>query len=557
MFEMMVGYPPFVASDAAKTCHKIIQWEKNFDIPEDVELSSSSEDLIRKLIDHPEKRLGAGGVQEIKSHPFFRGVNWEGYRSRERAPHRPNLKNDEDVCNFDDFEEDGTWVPADNLRSMRSLAGKKYEHESLFIGYSFKKQVDPQMNRYVEGLVHELRRKNRNGQKRNASQEKLLKGEERRANLEPSNRFKKKRSGNTDTLEVIELENRDIFKTSDAGKRLKRPMFRLDSKTGKESSKLGSHSKLKGFKNKNKNWSRAKKSKQDVKDAEILAGPPRNLTGARHPVKGKLKLNQHMAESGGKLGGSKGKYRISSSKLKTGGKLSSRRLKKPRGEAHGEGSNSSRGKLHLKKSLGVKNSMRPGRVAQKDIRARDVKKKDPKFLDLKKKKFHNVYERGSPGGLRSSKIKSKPLHKIKPKPRVSERKSLKKKLSNEKAWPVHKLKKYKLGTSGKNRVSLGQYSSNKKSHAERLETVPGSPSENMYSKSSTQGFYKRGKRPKKPEANLYYSNVKAKYQNNSARHLEGKAKRGELTKSKPFNSHVKTDADVFKKQYRSNIYDHH
>ena len=308
---------------------------------------------------------------------------------------------------------------------------------------------------------------------------------------------------------------------------------------------------MKGFKN--KNWSRAKKSKQDVKDAEILAGPPRNLTGARHPAKGKLKLNQQMAESGGKHGGSKGKYRISSSKLKTGGKLSSRRLKKPRGEARGEGSNSSRGKLHLKKGLVAKKSMRPGRMVQKD--PRDAKKKDPKFLDLKKKKFHNVYERGSPNQLRSSKIKSKPLHKIKP--RVSERKSLKKKLSNEKAWPVHKLKKYKLGTSGKNRVSLGQYSSNKKSQAERLETVPGSPGENMYSKSSTHGFYKRGKRPKKPEANLYYSNVKAKYQNNSARHLEGKAKRGELTKSKPFNSHVKTDADVFKKQYRSNIYDHH
>lgn len=563
MFEMMVGYPPFVASDAAKTCHKIIQWEKNFDIPEDVELSPCSEDLIRALINHPEKRLGAKGVDEIKSHPFFRGVQWEGYRKRERAPHKPNLKNEEDVGNFDDFEDDGTWVPADNLKGARGLAGKKYEHESMFIGYSFKKQVDPQMNQYVEGLVEELRKKKRSQRKKHASQDKLHKGEEMRAKLEPKNRFKKKPSGNTDTLEVIEMEDRDMFKTSEAGKRLKRPVFKLGRGVKASGGKIGStYGKFKPIKSKTKGWTKNKKSKRaDVKDAEILAGPPRNLTKKGGVGKNKLKLGHHFSEKPpSKLGASrlKTKARASNSRLKGAGGLSNRRLKMVRTETPSDNLNSSRSKLGSKKNFGSKKNMRPVLSS----------KKDPKFLELKKKKFHNVYDQNRVGSMRSSKLKStKNYGKQKSGLKMgSDRKSLKKKLSTEKGWGGGKFKSYglssesgsnkRLSNSGKNRLNLVGYSSSKKKFNLDLEGANGHAGDSMYSKSSAQGFYGR-KKSRKQEANLYYSNVKAKYQNNSARNLEGKTRKVENSKLKPFNSHVRADKDVFKKQYRSNIYDNH
>lgn len=38
-------------------------------------------DLITKLLEHdPMKRFGACGAEEIKQHPFFRGIDWENIR---------------------------------------------------------------------------------------------------------------------------------------------------------------------------------------------------------------------------------------------------------------------------------------------------------------------------------------------------------------------------------------------------------------------------------------------------------------------------------------------
>lgn len=53
IFEMLVGYPPFFSDEPSLTCQKIINWKKNFAIPEDAVLSMTAEDLIRKLINDP------------------------------------------------------------------------------------------------------------------------------------------------------------------------------------------------------------------------------------------------------------------------------------------------------------------------------------------------------------------------------------------------------------------------------------------------------------------------------------------------------------------------
>ena len=73
---MLVGYPPFFSDEPQVTCQKIIHWKKTFAIPAEANLSPSSIDLIRRLIAEPSERLGINGVQEIKAHPFFFGVDW-------------------------------------------------------------------------------------------------------------------------------------------------------------------------------------------------------------------------------------------------------------------------------------------------------------------------------------------------------------------------------------------------------------------------------------------------------------------------------------------------
>lgn len=77
LFEFLTGVPPFNDD----TPEKIFQNILNRDIPwPDVpdEMPEDAQDLICKLLTmDPAKRLGANGVEEIKSHEFFHDINWD------------------------------------------------------------------------------------------------------------------------------------------------------------------------------------------------------------------------------------------------------------------------------------------------------------------------------------------------------------------------------------------------------------------------------------------------------------------------------------------------
>ena len=84
-----VGYPPFFSEEPATTCQKILHWSKTLAIPTDANLSRESIDLIKKLINDPsfsninkDSRLGVNGVEEIKAHPFFFGIDWKRIRDK-------------------------------------------------------------------------------------------------------------------------------------------------------------------------------------------------------------------------------------------------------------------------------------------------------------------------------------------------------------------------------------------------------------------------------------------------------------------------------------------
>lgn len=77
LFEMLVGYPPFFSDEPSVTCQKILHWKRTFAIPAEANLSANSTDILNKLIADPEVRLGRNGADEIKSHPFFDGVDWD------------------------------------------------------------------------------------------------------------------------------------------------------------------------------------------------------------------------------------------------------------------------------------------------------------------------------------------------------------------------------------------------------------------------------------------------------------------------------------------------
>jgi len=129
MFECLVGYPPFCSESTHDTYQKIINWANYLMFPDDVHLSHEAEDLIRRLITSQDRRLG---VDQIKHHPFFYGVNWNMIRNIE-APFVPRLRSITDTSYFptDELEQ----VPEEPTGGDSTGANK----DLAFLGYTFKR----------------------------------------------------------------------------------------------------------------------------------------------------------------------------------------------------------------------------------------------------------------------------------------------------------------------------------------------------------------------------------------------------------------------------------
>jgi len=147
LYEMLVGYPPFFSDSPAMTCQKITQWRRTLIFPRDAIMSEDSEDLIRKLLCESDSRLGLNGAQEVKRHPFFRKINWESIRDM-TPPHVPDLADDVDCSNFEDFEENEPFYPEERKKLYRREDGS-------FIGFAFNR-VENDPKRSIRTTLSEL-----------------------------------------------------------------------------------------------------------------------------------------------------------------------------------------------------------------------------------------------------------------------------------------------------------------------------------------------------------------------------------------------------------------
>ena len=134
-FEMIIGYPPFFSDSPGDTCKKIIKWKENFSIPKDANISENAKSLILKLIKPYNKRLGKNGVEEIKAHPFFNGIDWDNIRNI-KAPFIPDLKSNYDTKYFDNFSEKEPFYPNNEKKN------KRRRKEINYIGYSFNRDFE-------------------------------------------------------------------------------------------------------------------------------------------------------------------------------------------------------------------------------------------------------------------------------------------------------------------------------------------------------------------------------------------------------------------------------
>ena len=146
---MLVGYPPFFSDEPSVTCQKILHWKKTLNIPAEVNLSPEASDILKRFMCDADDRLGAKGCQEIKDHPFFRGMDWDALRDKE-SKYRPKVGDNVDTSRFDKFEEEDSFYPSDDRRN------RKLRKDINFVGYTYKADVEEQKSKLVQALQETL-----------------------------------------------------------------------------------------------------------------------------------------------------------------------------------------------------------------------------------------------------------------------------------------------------------------------------------------------------------------------------------------------------------------
>jgi len=105
IYEMIVGYPPFVDEDPMGIYQKILSgkivFPKLFD--------KNAKGLVKKLLTADlGKRYGnlKNGVDDIKQHKWFKDLSWEDLLEKKmQAPFKPQVQGENDTSNFDDYPD--------------------------------------------------------------------------------------------------------------------------------------------------------------------------------------------------------------------------------------------------------------------------------------------------------------------------------------------------------------------------------------------------------------------------------------------------------------------
>ncbi|XP_023226686.1 serine/threonine-protein kinase tricorner-like isoform X2 [Centruroides sculpturatus] len=134
MYEMLIGYPPFCSETPQETYRKVMNWRQTLIFPPEVPVSSESRDLIQHFCCEANLRIGANsGINEIRQHPFFRGVDWEHIRERPAAI-PTEVKSIDDTSNFDEFPDVELKISA--VPPKDSEANCK---DWVFVNYTFRR----------------------------------------------------------------------------------------------------------------------------------------------------------------------------------------------------------------------------------------------------------------------------------------------------------------------------------------------------------------------------------------------------------------------------------
>lgn len=145
IFEMLTGLPPFYTKDRERLFQNILRNELVFP----PYISPVCKSLLQQLfIKNPAQRLGSGGSQEVKAHPFFTSINWEGLMNKEvRPPFTPILDGPTDTRYVDDVTliQEFIRIPAIDS-GAREARFSPSTSSPTYDGFSYGLQPDLEMD---------------------------------------------------------------------------------------------------------------------------------------------------------------------------------------------------------------------------------------------------------------------------------------------------------------------------------------------------------------------------------------------------------------------------
>ncbi|OZJ03177.1 hypothetical protein BZG36_04079, partial [Bifiguratus adelaidae] len=134
LYEMITGVTPFWADNHGEMYRRVLQDDLVFPQGFDYTAADMIDGLLQRV---PSYRLGWGydGIEELKSHLFFHGLNWNDVLERRLVPpYVPNLQSSTDFSNFDDtFLNMPTRI---SLATTTDTPTSTYSTD-MFDGYSF------------------------------------------------------------------------------------------------------------------------------------------------------------------------------------------------------------------------------------------------------------------------------------------------------------------------------------------------------------------------------------------------------------------------------------
>ena len=63
-----------------ETYRKVMNWTETLVFPLEMPITNTAKNLILRFCANAENRIGRNGVDDIKSHAFFKGVDWISIR---------------------------------------------------------------------------------------------------------------------------------------------------------------------------------------------------------------------------------------------------------------------------------------------------------------------------------------------------------------------------------------------------------------------------------------------------------------------------------------------